>query len=337
MAEDDTTATTAKSDVGTDGSGNGGTMTESAVAMKKFMTETKADGNKSVWAMTLETFGMADGGKSKKDDLFCATLEEAMDGIKGKVAVNSTKEDKWKFPVTPLKELDATEEDLLRAFVMWAHKETTGYNVSKAYRRLESYVDWMDQHKDVLKEPMTVESMRPAADAWKFSMTVDKKGECLCWWFDLGAIDRNVVKKELPLDDSLRFMVWMSHIVVFNENAQKNGMIMMEDLNKIGMVEMFTFMPADLSAKLDRLTIGILPIRMTGIYIFGAGTWMHVLMGIMKPFMGKKLRQRIITVKKKENPTEVMDKVVGKSCIPKGFAGQEGVVEQDMLKEKYFH
>jgi hypothetical protein len=34
-------------------------------ATKRMMLDTKVDGNKSIWAMTLETFGMADGSTSE--------------------------------------------------------------------------------------------------------------------------------------------------------------------------------------------------------------------------------------------------------------------------------
>jgi len=307
---------------------------ETMANLTKFLHETKAEpGGKSLWGMTLETFGMADG-KTKKGDILVKTLEEAMSLMRARIA--EEKEEKWTFPVTPLKELGSTVDDLLESFCHWAHKkEEDSFNVSKAFRRLEAYVDWMDQHKTELAEPMTPEALKPAADAWNFFMTHGKDGD-LVWWFDLAAIDRAIVKQELPLTDSLRYFVFTSHAVVLDKKAQKAGMVMMEGLDRVGMIEMFTFMPPDLSAKLDRLTIGILPVRMNACYILGAGRWLHVLLNLMKPFMSKKMRQRIIPLKKKDDPKTIVDNAVGEACIPKGFAGMEGTVEEDLLKQKYF-
>jgi hypothetical protein len=54
---------------------------ESVAHLTTLIHETKVDGGKkSVWQMSLETLGMADGN-DKKDDILADTFESAMEGI----------------------------------------------------------------------------------------------------------------------------------------------------------------------------------------------------------------------------------------------------------------
>jgi CRAL/TRIO domain len=115
----------------------------------------------------------------------------------------------------------------------------------------------------------------------------------------------------------------------------------MEDLAHIGFWKLATLMPHDLSVKLDRLTIGILPVKMKAIYCFGAAGWMHLLMKLMKPFMSKKMRDRMILVN--EKTTDIQDFceqiVGGRSNIPidTGFANGQlvGDAPRDAVVEKF--
>ena len=309
---------------------------ETAANVKKLLHDTKVDGGKSVWAMTMDTFGMAEG-KKKKGDTICGSFEEAMDTFRSMVEGESG--DEWKLEATPLTELGATKDDLYRSFVLWAHKEQEdGYNVSKAFRRIQSYVEWMEQHKtDLLGEDgsnrLTTASMRDLAAPWGFCMTHDRDKR-LVWWFDLTVVDSKRIQ-QTPVTDTLRFFVWCCHVVLFDQHAQQHGMVMVEELNRMGIIQLFTFLPPDVSAKLDRLTIGILPIRMAAIYILGAGRWMHIIINLLKPFMSKKMRQRIVVLRKKDDPQAMLVEALGPDCIPKEFTSLDGTAEQDLL-QTYF-
>lgn len=45
-------------------------------------------------------------------------------------------------------------------------------------------------------------------------------------------------------EDSLRAFVWYAHYVMYNKNAQENGLVFVENLAYVGMVKYFTMVPA---------------------------------------------------------------------------------------------
>lgn len=303
--------------------------------------KTKVDGGKkSAWRMTLETFGMADGGKRQKGDVLCATEAEAMTKIKEMVAgmtldADMPKHSKWHFNLSPLEPLNATVDDLLRAFVLWSCKEDAPeFNVSKAFRRLDSYVTWMEDHRKDLEQPLTVDSVRSAAKAWNLKLTHGGEDR-LVWWLDFGDIDVPSIKSTVSNSESLRYMVWLSHVSMLDKKAQENGLVMMQSMGHRGMIEMFTMLSMDLGTQMDRFTMGVVPLKMKSLYMFNHNLWLTVMMGMMKPFLSKKIRERFVTVPKNADLQAVLDEAVGSDCIPLGFASLPGAVERDIVFGEY--
>jgi len=306
------------------------THQEELAEMRKVLLGTKVDGGKkSVWGMTLETFGMADG-KTKKGDVIVDNLEDGLELVTAYVAEEESKlegDETW-MQYAPLESFDATPKELFSAFLKWAQKDddaaTTGVkiNVSKACRRLDAYFEWMKDNKKDFEVPLTRDSVEKAAQIWKICRTFDDTGRFV-WWVDLGSMDKEAIRSLSP-SEHLRYVVWFSHLVMLDKRAQENGAMIIEDMGHIGFWKMMTLVPAELGAKMDRLTIGILPVRMKAIYVFGAASWMNVLITMMKPFMGKKMRQRMQILPNKTNMQEFCDDLVTRKNIPEGFCGLEG-------------
>lgn len=308
---------------------------ESVADFTTMIHETKVDGGKkSVWQMSLETLGMADG-MDKKDDVIADTLDSAMETIQIMLSEVKDQHPKWQFTLTPLEQLNATMDDVLRAFVMWSKKEDgTTFNVSTAFRRLDTYATWMEGHRKDLEVPLTVDSIRAAALVWQLKITHADSGH-LVWWIDLGSIDAAAVKSSLSTSDSLRLVVWQTHIVMLDKRAQDHGMVVVESMGSKGMIQYMTMIPMDLTTKLDRLTVGVLPIKMKACYIYNHRRWLAFVIGLVKPFMSKKMRSRIVLIPKKQSPQEVIDKEIGRNNIPMGFEGLEGTLEEDIIFGQY--
>lgn len=303
--------------------------------MKKMMLDSKVDGNKSVWQMTLETFGMADG-KNKRGDITLESLDQAL-GLLNEY-VNAKQESNHVMDLVPLKEFNATQDDFLLAFLKWAESEdpTTKkqkINVSKAQRRLDAYFEWMKDNKAEFEEPLTIESIEEAAKVWNIQITYDDDNHFL-WWIDLGAIDKKELKK-LSNSAHLRYVVWFTHVVMLDKRAQDNGAMIVEDMGQMGFFQMATLVPSDLSAKMDRLTVGIVPVRMKAIYIFGAARWMSLLIGFMKPFMSKKMAARFNIIPAKTDKQKFCDDLVKRKNIPKDYMGLQGEVPKDKVFESF--
>jgi len=318
---------------------------------------------KNVIGASIETFSMADG-KTKKGDIFVSTLEEALYTIKKLVEmtieqINEKKKkkkrkdgkdpaSKWKFESVPLKEFNKTMDDVFTSFLLWGVKDAEDddkkasvsneknrlFNVSKSYRRLEAYADWMYDAKDDLTKPeLTSDTLKDAHKTWALKASYDKEDHFI-WWFDLAGMDLQGLKS-VPLEESLRYMVWYSHYVMFDTNARKNGVIMVENLDKIGFFAAFTLIPPKLSAKMDRLTIGVLPVKMKKIYITDAANWFNILLAMMSPFISKKMKSRMVNMK--DDYGGIMEALGGAEYMYESFGKSKGgILKKDEVSAKYF-
>jgi len=329
---------------------------------KMFQTEVTDKGKKkSLWAMTMETMGMA-GGKDGEGDLWLETPEEGVPMLKKYIRdkdlqlaeEQATAKKKLPFnswmDLVPLEEFHVSQTTFLKSFLKWAIKDREDIvegseeaklvvNASKARRRLDSYFDWMKENmaEDLAKNPLPLDSVMHVQKIWELQASTTEDGR-YCWWFDMGKMDLEGIKT-CDHQDQLRYMVWFSHLVMFDSNAQDNGILLIEDLDQIGFWSAMTLIPPDLSAKMDRLTIGVLPVKMKGIYMLGAARWMHIMIGIMKPFLSKKMKERMIMVNEEE-PEErqkYIDGLVGRECIPDGFLKIQGGIPHDDVIAKFKH
>lgn len=333
------------------------------VADMKNMFQTEiSDGSgekKSYWKVTHETFSMATGTDGE-GDLWLETVEEGVPMLRKymmqkdlKLAEEqATAEKKLPFnswwDICLLDEFHVTQTTFVKAFLKWAIKDREDIvegseeaklvvNASKARRRLDSYLDWMSQNmaEDMAKNPLTLESIMPIQKIWNCQSTIGKDSR-YCWWWDMAMMDQKKMK-ELPAQEHLRYMVWYSHLVMFDHEAQDNGVNFIQDLNKIGFWNAMTLIPLDLSAKMDRLTMGVLPVKMKAIYCFGCARWVKIMMALMKPFLSKKMNKRIIIVTENDAPDlqKYCDDLVTRASIPDGFMKLQGGTPHNEMMKKF--
>jgi hypothetical protein len=217
---------------------------------------------------------------------------------------------------------------------------TVKCNVSKATRRMDAYFKWMKDNRHEIYGPdglnrLTFGSIKDAAKIWDIQITYDDDQKFV-WWIDLAKLKDGESIKSLDPNHHLRYVVWFAHLVMFDDKARSNGAVIVEDLAHIGFWKLATLLPHELSVKMDRLTIGILPVKMKAIHVFGAAGWMHLLMNLMKPFMGQKMRQRMIMVPKSVDVQTYCERLVGgRHNIPQNVFGLEGDAPRDTVIEKF--
>lgn len=324
-----------------------------------FATEiSDGKGNKkSMWAMSMETFGMA-SGKDGSGDLWIETLEQGVPMLKKYIKEKDLKLaeeqatakkkkpfDSW-MDLVPLEEFHVSQTTFLKAFLKWATKDREDVepgseeskniiNASKARRRLDAYFDWMSDNmaEDLAENPLTLDSVMHVQDIWELQGSYDKEGR-FCWWFDFGKMDLDELKTVSP-HEQLRYIVWWTHLVMFDAKAQDNGIILLEDLDNMGFWAGMTMIPMELGAKMDRLTIGVLPTKMKAIYMFGCAGWIKLMMTLMKPFLSKKMRQRLIVVADTEDRQEFCENLLERDNIPENFCKLEGELGHNFSIEKF--
>ena len=74
---------------------------------------------------------------------------------------------------------------------------------------------------------------------------------------------------------------------------------------------------------------------MNALHLFHHGVWVSMLMGLMKPFMSKKMRERLKVVPRNTDLQVALDESVGRDTIPVGFAGLTGEVEKDIIQTDF--
>ena len=321
---------------------------------------------------SIQTFSDPDGSSKKGDILVTSPwqamnkLKEMIEDTKSKTK-NAKKNAQWDFKSCPCDQFGKTLDDTFMCFIKWAKvkkDEATAsaqnndqYNVSKvsmrytfffsclktyliililiihqAFRRVKSYAEWMEESsEDLVDPPLTAASVKDALDAFKMRVSTDKEGNFV-WWFDLKAIDKKLLKEGLKPEESLRAFVWYAHYILYDKAAQDNGMIIVENCAKMGFFEIINLMPMKLGAKLDRLTIGVLPIKCKKIYILEEPGWMKMLMKVLGMFLSKKMKSRIVSLKEWDKVGEIL----GEECIPKNFGPLEGKMETDPVEKAYF-
>lgn len=315
----------------------------SAADMVRTMKNMKMDDGENVISVILHTFSVADG-KTKKDDIFVHSVEAAVSALKQMVdmAVEVTKEKyddddddharKWKFETAPLKEFGKTLDDIYTSFAIWGSKdEGVTFNVSRSFRRLQAYASWMDSHREDLTESkMCASALTKAHDIWKMRGSTDKDGHFV-WWLDKEAMDTHAMPS-FPVEESLRYMVWYSHYVMFHPSAQKNGVIVVENIDKLGFFEAFTIIPPKLGAKIDRLTIGVLPVKIKKFYLMETSRWIKCVMAVISPFMSKKMKSRIELLNKDYD--KLYSAIGGEDYLLNGFGKSVGgrIVHDDVTK-----
>ena len=122
---------------------------------------------------------------------------------------------------------------------------------------------------------------------------------------------------------------------MFDAKAQDNGIVLLEDLDKIGFWAAMTIIPMELSTKMDRLTIGVLPVKTKAIYMFGCARWTTLMMSLMKPFLSKKMRDRMIVVYDDQDRQEFADNLLDQDNIPDGFCLLKGGLAHNFSIEKF--
>uniref|UniRef100_A0A7S0IL42 CRAL-TRIO domain-containing protein n=1 Tax=Calcidiscus leptoporus TaxID=127549 RepID=A0A7S0IL42_9EUKA len=205
-------------------------------------------------------------------------------------------------------------------------------NVSKAFRRLDAYASWMeDAAEELTQPPLTTEEVLPLVRAWALRTSHDSQGR-LVWWLDIAQMQLEAIA-QMPISEQLRGFVWFAHAIMFDERAQRHGMAIVENLACVGFWAAVTMVPMKLSVKLDRLTIGILPVKMKLILMLDTPRWMSVMMRIFSMFMSKKMQKRMVMCKKEWH---AVGERLGADCVPSGFGECGGTLHADPVLDAHF-
>mmetsp|Transcript_22057 Transcript_22057/g.46534 ORF Transcript_22057/g.46534 Transcript_22057/m.46534 type:complete len:403 (+) Transcript_22057:63-1271(+) len=274
-------------------------------------------------------------------------------------AASVSKDDElaWSFHTTPLEEFGKTINHVLLAFLRWSivDKSTQDdescqliggindnplsesadakheINVSKAFRRLTSYIHWMRSVSSDLMEPLTFESITPSLSTFSIHIAHDSCGR-LIWWVNLGKTDLSAFKSQSPRETT-RMFVWVAHLLFLDEGAQTKGLIVVDDMSAIGFYDYMTMLPIQVGISVDRFLISVTPLKAKNVVLMHLPKWAEIGYGLLSWFLTKKMKSRV-TIVAKGQERETLDKVAGGiEFIPADFGTVEGGLKTDIIAQ----
>jgi len=271
--------------------------------MKKFF-------NKS----DIKTFNNSEG-KDLKDDVRVNGLESSLLALEEAISITrETAEtpEMWDFEPSIFEGFGKTREDLLIAYLRWslkieipddAEKQAeleldVPFNVSKTVRRLKKYAEWMHRNQQYVTEaPMVKENFRDIyMNMACFMSSTHSVDGCVLWFID---VDRNKEFTKLSHSEFIRIFCFNLHCLMFDEQVQRRGCIIIEDLAYIGFSRCMKSFPAEAKKETDRLMQGAGAIKMHKFVIMRSPWWFNAMMKMMALFLSKKIRSRIALHHKK--------------------------------------
>lgn len=302
---------------------------------------------------TIRNIVRSSGGTTHLDDVFANDMDTALSMFQEMIP------DEWTHlssstnkttttllsDVLPLEEFGKTLDDLYLAFLHWSladsaedHKEESTtcnlhggvnagkakqVNVSKAYRRMERYMEWMQETHDDLVSPNDKLSSTSLVDMWsafQMKMTYDDCGR-LVWWLDLALVDLPRIQSEIPPRDITRLFVWIAHYIMFNPQAQNNGIVFFSGMGHMDFWTFMTMLPVDVGLKLDSFTISVIPAKTKFLVLYDRPGWAKFLFQLIKPFLRRAMQRRVIVIEDGLYDRDVVKDVLGtgKQAIPSGL------------------
>jgi hypothetical protein len=202
-------------------------------------------------------------------------------------------------------------------------------NVSKAFRRLERYAVWMDATgDDLVQPPLKASSLTKAWEAFSMTLSHDDCGR-LVWWLDLGKTDLDAVRA-LPPKEILRLFVWFSHLMLFDEGGQENGIVFVQCFARMTFWSWMTMLPLNLGIQVDEFVISVIPLKTRIVLFLERPPWVRFGYRLLSAILTRAMKRRVFMVPDK-NPQQSVEKVVNSECIPMNFDGLNGTLVLDPL------
>ena len=296
-------------------------------------------------------------GIDLKGDVLAVDIDEGLILLQNMVRMAgiASKDEDWSLSLAPLKDFGRSIDDVLLAFLRWAavdthssHDDKTcqlvggvnyypltemkGLNVSKAFRRLTSYIQWIQSVKsDLMNPPITYESISQSLSIFAFHVTHDSCGR-LVWWVNLGKTDMTAVKSQSPRETT-RMFVWVAHLLFLDDRAQTNGLVIVDDMSEIGFWSYMTMLPVQVGISIDRFLISVTPLKAKNVVLMHQPKWMEIGYGLLSWFMTDKMRSRVTMVSNGEEAETLKRVVGGADFIPKDFGRIKGDVTSDIISQ----
>ena len=250
---------------------------------------------------------------------------------------------KWNFEACPLDDFGKSLDDLFRAYLRWSQKdadrEANRFNVSKVMRRLEKLSTWGFENRAILQGQASMPAQQKERVWRAWGLCVSEKEDAhgrviLCLNMDF--IDREYIRSSATIvEDSCRVFWWLIHGLAFDEAAQRSGVILVENVATAGFFDSFSLVPADLKAKLEKLTLGSSAIKLKQFCFVHQPFWVRAIVRFMSLFLSRKMRQRFVLYGNDRG--KMFRDLGGPDALPAAFVEGATGSNRDRLMKKAFY
>eukprot|EP00592_Proboscia_alata_P021397 CAMPEP_0194421942 /NCGR_PEP_ID=MMETSP0176-20130528/21216_1 /TAXON_ID=216777 /ORGANISM="Proboscia alata, Strain PI-D3" /LENGTH=331 /DNA_ID=CAMNT_0039230369 /DNA_START=170 /DNA_END=1165 /DNA_ORIENTATION=- len=231
---------------------------------------------------------------------------------------------KWDFRRSLHRHFDRTLDDVMRAFLLWATITTEKdrvdlINVTRAFRRIEMYANWLEYEGSALDElPPDSSHMRQMSIKYKRHMqfNYDESGRFL-FWLDFSPDALSDIFRELSQLQRFQLFLWTIHLIMFDSNAQVNGVFVTRYADFHSFSTLFTYLSHEMLPSMQKLLFSASSIK--HIYYLNVKTpiYERIFFRTLEKFMHKSTRQT--QEYRKDNGIEVLHKFSISQCIPDDF------------------
>ncbi|XP_064640343.1 alpha-tocopherol transfer protein-like [Lineus longissimus] len=127
----------------------------------------------------------------------------------------------------------------------------------------------------------------------------------------------------IDINDTMRALYMTVDTMVMDENVQVHGMYYIQDMKGAGM-DMMKIWNQENIKKSMKVWKDVYPTRMKQFHYVNMPRFLNAIMEIIKPFMGKKLSDRM----KIHHSEKEFAKKIPKECLPNEYGGTAGTIEE---------
>lgn len=230
---------------------------------------------------------------------------------------------KWDFRRSLHLYFDKTLEDVLSAFLTWATVtvDSSGenlINVSRAFRRIEIYSDWLEDEADVLDDfSLDFNLMRQSESKYNrlIQHNYDGVGRCLLW-MDVSPDAMSEIMRDFSAQERFKFLIWKTHSIMFDHNAQVNGVIFTRNAAFLGFDKIFDLM-SEMWPRWIKLQFSASSIKYVKVLTFSSPFYLRMYLGSMLKFANRSTS--FMNEVRKDNGLVVLRKLKIAQCIPEDF------------------
>lgn len=173
---------------------------------------------------------------------------------------------KWRFRRSLHVHFDKTLDDVLISFLRWSSVAVHGIegnflmNVSMAFRRLETYSRWLENDSHLFY-PLNAHFEMNAQNVMKdhVQYNYDDSGRFLLWLDFSPRVMSNV--QVLSSKERYCALVWIMHLMMFDEKAQRNGSIIVRNASKIKTKDYFAYLSMDMCLSYYALSLSACSVK----------------------------------------------------------------------------